>query len=68
MSNPDWFGTLGVLSKPLFNYRWYDGFSVFHVGPDGLIYKHVADKVRSTDVSFEESYLKLPFSFLDNAR
>lgn len=24
---------------------WYDGFSTFYVGPDGLIYKHVADKV-----------------------
>lgn len=28
---------------------WYDGFSVFHVGPDGLIYKHVADKVMPDD-------------------
>lgn len=24
---------------------WYDGFSVFHVGEDGLIWKHVADKM-----------------------
>lgn len=24
---------------------WYDGFSVFHVGSDGLIYKHVVDKM-----------------------
>lgn len=28
---------------------WYDGFSVFHVGPDGLIYKHVADKIMPDD-------------------
>lgn len=24
---------------------WYDGFSTFSVGSNGLIYKHVADKV-----------------------
>ncbi|KAF8770066.1 hypothetical protein HNY73_017637 [Argiope bruennichi] len=24
---------------------WLDGFSVFNVGPDGLIYKHMCDKV-----------------------
>ncbi|CAO1361257.1 unnamed protein product [Diamesa hyperborea] len=24
---------------------WYDGFSTFYMGSDGLIYKHVADKV-----------------------
>ncbi|XP_076053361.1 uncharacterized protein LOC143032446 [Oratosquilla oratoria] len=24
---------------------WYDGFSIFHVGGDGLIYKHVADSM-----------------------
>ncbi|XP_026461686.1 uncharacterized protein C6orf136 homolog [Ctenocephalides felis] len=24
---------------------WYDGFSIFYVGEDGLIYKHIADKV-----------------------
>ncbi|XP_066994200.2 uncharacterized protein [Anabrus simplex] len=24
---------------------WYDGFSTFYVGGDGLIYKHVADKM-----------------------
>lgn len=28
---------------------WYDGFSVFHVGPDGSIYKHVADKIMPDD-------------------
>ncbi|XP_055584955.1 uncharacterized protein C6orf136 homolog [Uranotaenia lowii] len=28
---------------------WYDGFSVFHVGSDGLIYKHVADKMMPDD-------------------
>ncbi|GLG97901.1 Uncharacterized protein GBIM_04571 [Gryllus bimaculatus] len=29
---------------------WYDGFSVFHVGGgDGLIYKHVADKMMPDD-------------------
>lgn len=25
--------------------EWIDGFSIFHVGGDGLIYKHVCDKV-----------------------
>lgn len=24
---------------------WYDGFSTFYVGSNGLVYKHVADKV-----------------------
>lgn len=24
---------------------WYDGFSTMYVGEDGLIYRHVADKV-----------------------
>lgn len=24
---------------------WYDGFSTMYVGDDGLIWKHVADKV-----------------------
>ena len=24
---------------------WYDGFSTFYVGGDGLVYKHVADSV-----------------------
>ncbi|XP_058445385.1 uncharacterized protein C6orf136 homolog [Malaya genurostris] len=28
---------------------WYDGFSVFHVGSDGQIYKHVADKIMPDD-------------------
>ncbi|XP_054715909.1 uncharacterized protein LOC129225506 [Uloborus diversus] len=28
---------------------WLDGFSVFSVGPDGLIYKHVCDKMMPDD-------------------
>ncbi|GIY13405.1 uncharacterized protein C6orf136 [Caerostris darwini] len=28
---------------------WLDGFSVFSVGPDGLIYKHVCDKMTPND-------------------
>ncbi|XP_053698095.1 uncharacterized protein C6orf136 homolog [Sabethes cyaneus] len=28
---------------------WYDGFSVFHVGPDGQVWKHVADKMMPDD-------------------
>lgn len=28
---------------------WYDGFSTMYVGDDGLIRKHVADKVRVCD-------------------
>jgi hypothetical protein len=31
----------------MFIYRWYDGFSTFYVGGDGLVYRHVADKVLS---------------------
>ncbi|KRY28444.1 Vacuolar protein sorting-associated protein 11 -like protein, partial [Trichinella spiralis] len=27
------------------NARWFDGFSHFYVGSDGLVYKHVADRV-----------------------
>lgn len=27
------------------NFSWYDGFSTFYVGEDGLVYKHVADKM-----------------------
>lgn len=30
-----------------FSHRWYDGFSTMYVADDGLIYKHVADKVMS---------------------
>lgn len=28
---------------------WYDGFSIFFVGDDGLVYKHVADKMQPDD-------------------
>uniref|UniRef100_A0A182KB31 Uncharacterized protein n=1 Tax=Anopheles christyi TaxID=43041 RepID=A0A182KB31_9DIPT len=28
---------------------WYDGFSVLYVGPDGLVSKHVADKIMPDD-------------------
>jgi hypothetical protein len=24
---------------------WYDGFSIFYVGDDGLVFKHTVDKV-----------------------
>ena len=26
--------------------HWYDGFSIFYIGKDGLIAKHVVDKVK----------------------
>ena len=29
---------------------WYDGFSIFYVGSNGMIYKHVADKVVKTSI------------------
>lgn len=32
-------------SKFYISCRWYDGFSTMYIGDDGLIYKHVADKV-----------------------
>lgn len=25
--------------------KWYDGFSTFYVGDDGLVFKHILDKV-----------------------
>lgn len=25
---------------------WYDGFSIFYVGPEGAVVKHVLDKVK----------------------
>lgn len=28
---------------------WYDGFSIFYVGNDGLVYKHIADKFMPDD-------------------
>lgn len=33
--------------KHMFNDQeaWYDGFSTFNVGSDGLIFKHVVDRV-----------------------
>jgi hypothetical protein len=31
----------------VFIHRWYDGFSTFYIGGDGLVYRHVADKVRN---------------------
>lgn len=31
------------------SFSWYDGFSTFYVGSDGLIYKHVADKMMPDD-------------------
>ena len=29
----------------LYAFRWIDGFSIFQVGGDGLIHKHICDKV-----------------------
>lgn len=31
--------------KFFFIYSWYDGFSTFYLDNDGVVYKHVADKV-----------------------
>jgi hypothetical protein len=28
-----------------YNFSWYDGYSTFYVGDDGLIFKHIADKM-----------------------
>lgn len=36
--------------------RWYDGFSTLYLGEDGLIEKHIVDKVK---------HLFLPFVFRD---
>lgn len=34
------------LTHEFLYFSWYDGFSTMYVGDDGLIYKHVADKVK----------------------
>lgn len=40
---------------------------MFHVGPDGLIYKHVADKVRGCHFA-QQDFNKHKHPFSDNAR
>jgi len=35
--------------------RWYDGFSTFYVGGDGLVYRHVADKVCGVHMRLDHS-------------
>jgi hypothetical protein len=42
---------------------WYDGFSTFYIGDDGLITKHVADKVmpdENKEVLENDSKLGVP--------
>lgn len=41
---------------------WYDGFSIFYVGSDGLVIKHIVDKV-TTLPFFIKSILKSFDSF-----
>lgn len=49
--------------KEVFEHQesWYDGFSTFSIGHDGLIIKHVADKVRKKLENYIYSCLT-PFS------
>lgn len=30
-------------------FRWYDGFSILYLGEDGLISKHIVDRVMPDD-------------------
>uniref|UniRef100_A0A5S6R3N3 Uncharacterized protein n=1 Tax=Trichuris muris TaxID=70415 RepID=A0A5S6R3N3_TRIMR len=41
--------------------RWFDGVSTFHVGADGLVYKHVADRVMRDPEEYEGGKRKLGF-------
>ncbi|XP_050356413.1 uncharacterized protein LOC126777445 [Nymphalis io] len=41
---------------------WYDGFSTFYVGSDGLIQKHVADKVMPDQDSIVDDEEKAPIA------
>lgn len=39
---------------------WYDGYSVFHVAGDGLIYKHIADKMMPDNEETASSMKRTP--------
>ncbi|KAM3957010.1 uncharacterized protein C6orf136 homolog [Aphomia sociella] len=41
---------------------WYDGFSTFYVGADGLIYKHIADKVMPDQDTIIDDEEKAPIA------
>ncbi|XP_045508818.1 uncharacterized protein LOC123704464 [Colias croceus] len=41
---------------------WYDGFSTFYVGSDGLVYKHVADKVMPDQDTIIDDEEKAPIA------
>ncbi|KAL0896125.1 hypothetical protein ABMA27_012083 [Loxostege sticticalis] len=41
---------------------WYDGFSTFYVGPDGLVQKHIADKVMPDQDTIIDDEEKAPIA------
>ncbi|CAH0600839.1 unnamed protein product [Chrysodeixis includens] len=41
---------------------WYDGFSTFYVGPDGLIQKHIVDKVMPDQDTIIDDEEKAPIA------
>lgn len=53
---------MNIMNNPLLfsNTSWYDGFSTFYIGDDGLVYKHVADKMMPDDAEAEKPKTSLP--------
>lgn len=47
---------------------WYDGFSTFYLGNDGLIIKHVADRVIIISFNFPWAIIMNILLLLDDAR
>lgn len=43
-------------------YRWYDGFSTFYVGGDGLVQKHIVDKVMPDQDTIIDDTEKAPIA------
>lgn len=50
------------LTHDFLYFSWYDGFSTMYVGDDGLIYKHVADKVSVFAILFRICIVNVGFS------
>lgn len=43
-------------------FRWYDGFSTFYVGGDGLVQKHIVDKVMPDQDTIIDDTEKAPIA------
>jgi len=53
---PDRLWMQGMMDKSAPS--WYDGYSVFHVGPDDKIFKHVVDQVMRDEDPFVDSLVE----------